>query len=59
MTVKAWLEEAHREAERKALPDLKPIFDGLAQAIATVRAADWNDDASGQVRRIDPPPDAR
>lgn len=59
MTVKAWLEEAHREAERKALPDLKPIFDGLAQAMTALRAADWNEDASGQSSRIDSPPDAR
>jgi hypothetical protein len=59
MTVKAWLAEAHREAERKALPELKSIFDGLAQAMTTLRVADWNEDASGQSRRIDSSPDAR
>jgi hypothetical protein len=59
MTVKAWLEAAHREAESRNLPDLKPIFDGLAQAITALREADWNEDASGQAGRFDAPPDAR
>jgi hypothetical protein len=59
MTVKAWLEEAHRQAERRELPDLKPLFDALAEAIATLRAADWNEDASGRPIQIDRPPDVR
>jgi hypothetical protein len=46
MTIDAWLQAAIADAERRGLPDLKPILETLAKAIATVRAADFNDDAS-------------
>jgi hypothetical protein len=58
MTVKTWLENAVRDAERRDVPALRPLLEALARAASVLRAADWNLDAS------DPPapvgnPDAR
>ena len=33
------------DAERRGLPELKPLLEGLAQATRALRAADFNDDA--------------
>lgn len=38
--VTAWLESAVRDAERRGLPELKPLLEGLAKALAGLRAAD-------------------
>ncbi|HEY7450571.1 MAG TPA: hypothetical protein VH702_20605 [Vicinamibacterales bacterium] len=40
--VRAWLESAEADADRRGLPDLKPVLRLFAQATATLRAADWN-----------------
>jgi hypothetical protein len=40
MTVDAWLKTACEEAERRGLPDLKPLLEGLARAMAALREAD-------------------
>jgi hypothetical protein len=45
--VTAWLEDAIADAERRGLPELRPLLENLAQATAALRAADWNEDASG------------
>jgi hypothetical protein len=45
MTIEAWLEAAIADANRRGLPDLKPILQALARATATLRAADFNDRA--------------
>jgi hypothetical protein len=50
MTVEAWLESARQDARARGLPDLVPALEGLARATATLRAADWNDDASAPRR---------
>ena len=42
-----WLESAVQDAERRGLPDLKPLLEALARATSTLRSADWNDDAAG------------
>lgn len=42
MTTDAWLKGAVEDAERRGLPDLKPILETLAKAITTVRAADFS-----------------
>jgi len=42
MTVQAWLESALQDADRRQLPALRPILEGLARATAVLRAADWN-----------------
>jgi hypothetical protein len=55
MTPEDWLEGARADAERRGLPDLRPALEGLARAAGVLRAADWNDDASGA---SDPAPDA-
>jgi hypothetical protein len=46
--VAAWLEDAIADAERRGLPELKPLLRNLAQATAVLRAADWNDDAGAR-----------
>ena len=46
MTLDEWLEDAIRDAERRNLPALKPILEGLARSTAALRAADWNVDMS-------------
>ncbi len=43
MTIAAWLAQAKADAERRNLPELIPMLDGLAQATERLRAADWND----------------
>ncbi len=44
--VAAWLRDAIADAERRGLPELKPLLEQLAQSTALLRAADWNDDAA-------------
>jgi hypothetical protein len=46
MTIDQWLEDAVADAERRGLPDLKPILETLARATRALRGADFNDDAS-------------
>jgi len=53
MTVATWLEHAVLDAERRGLPSLRPLLEGLARATAALRAADWNHDLSGTAA---PPP---
>jgi hypothetical protein len=47
MTIDTWLQAAVADAERRGLPELKPILEALARSTAALRAADFNDDASG------------
>jgi hypothetical protein len=42
-----WLKTAVADAERRGLADLRPLLENLAQAMASLRSADWNDDAAG------------
>ena len=46
MTVDAWLEFALADAEKRGLPDLKPLLEALAKATQALRAADFNDRAN-------------
>ena len=48
MTIESWLTAASADAERRGLPELKPILEALARSTQALRAADFNDDASGQ-----------
>jgi len=48
MTVKAWLEMAIHDAERRGLPELKLLLEALAKATSALRTAEWNADASGE-----------
>ena len=47
MTIKSWLEMATHDAERRGLPELKPLLEALANATSALRTADWNADATG------------
>ena len=47
MTIESWLQAAVADAEKRGLPELKPILETLARATAALRSADFNDDASG------------
>ena len=51
MTVKVWLDLAIHDAERRGLPELKPLLEALAKATSALRTADWNADATGESDR--------
>jgi hypothetical protein len=57
MKIDTWLEWSLADAERRGLPALKPHLEALAQAIVTLRSADFNGRADGQDRE-DAPRDA-
>jgi len=44
--LEAWLAQALADARRRGLGDLEPLLVSLAQAVASLRAADWNDEAA-------------
>jgi hypothetical protein len=46
VTIDAWLQAAIADAERRGLPELKPILETLARATAALRAADFNSHAN-------------
>jgi hypothetical protein len=50
MTLQTWLEAAVADAERRNLPELKPMLEALARSTASLRAADF-------VERADIPTD--
>lgn len=41
--MQAWLEAAIGDAERRGLPELRALLEGLAPSTAALRAADWNE----------------
>jgi hypothetical protein len=43
MTVERWLAAAEADVEKRGLPELKPLLQGLAQSMRALRAGDWND----------------
>ena len=51
MTIESWLQAAIADAERRGLPELKPLLETLARATMALRAADFNDNASGDRRQ--------
>ena len=51
MTIKAWLDAVVQDAERRGLPQLKPLLETLARSTSALRSADWNDDATGELDR--------
>jgi hypothetical protein len=48
MTIKAWLDGAVQDAERRGLAALKPLLETLARATSALRTAAWNEDATGE-----------
>ena len=53
MTIAEWLAQAKADAERRGLPELVPMLEGLAQSTERLRAADWNDDPQKDAPRDD------
>ena len=54
MTIESWLEWATADAERRNLPELKPMLEALARSLRALRNADFNDRADGdRTRRAD------
>jgi len=49
MTIKVWLDNATQDAERRGLTALKPLLETLARATSSLRVAEWNGDATGEV----------
>jgi hypothetical protein len=45
-SVSSWREWAKADAERRGLPQLAQLIDGLSVTVARLRVGDWNDDAS-------------
>jgi hypothetical protein len=45
MTIEAWLRAALADADARNLPGLKPLLEALAKSTATLRQADFNDNA--------------
>ncbi len=43
MTIAEWLAAAKADAEKRGLPELLPLLDGLAESTERLRAGDWND----------------
>jgi hypothetical protein len=52
MTIDVWLRAAIADAEKRGLPELKPLLEGLAQSTRALRLADFNDDARGGAVRV-------
>lgn len=46
MTVDAWLSAALEDAERRGLPELRPMLEALAQATRALRAARFGEQAA-------------
>ena len=55
MTVDAWLQSAIADAERRGLPELKPMLETLGHATRALRSADFNGDATDG--RLSGPPE--
>ena len=47
MSVDEWLKAAVADAERRGLPELKPLLEGLAQATKALRTAALGGQANG------------
>jgi len=54
MTIDEWLQNALQDADRRNLPALRPLLEGLATSTKTLRAADWNLDLSGELPETPP-----
>ena len=53
MTLDDWLVAAKSDADRRALPELKPLLDALADATRALRAASWNHHTAGSRSAVD------
>lgn len=54
MPLKGWLQFSRTDIERRGLVAVVPLIETLVIATEKLRAADWNDDASGNPpKRLD------
>ena len=53
MTIEQWLEDGKSDAYRRKLPELADLLEALARSTATLRAADWNEDAAADTPPAD------
>jgi hypothetical protein len=58
MTLDDWLVDAKTDADRRDLPELKPLLDTLADATRALRAASWNSHAAGPPATVEAPDQA-
>ena len=58
MTIVEWLDAAKADVEKRGLPELVPMLEGLAQATERLRAADWNENPDTDTPH-DPPESAK
>lgn len=42
MTIETWLADACADAERRGLPELKPLLAALADSTRALRSVDWD-----------------
>jgi hypothetical protein len=54
MTIDTWLQNAIADAERRGMPELKPILETLAKATRALRTADFNVSASHEQQATSP-----
>ena len=59
MTVDRWLAAAEADADRRGMPEMKPLLQGLAASMRALRAGDWNDRADSDAGAAPPRPEAR
>ena len=52
--IDAWLEHALADVERRGLPEMKPLLEGLATATRLLRRAPFNEDARGPIAAAEP-----
>lgn len=50
MTIELWLAWALTDAERRNLPELKPMLETLARSMRALRTADFNERADATPR---------
>jgi hypothetical protein len=48
MSIDEWLEWAAGDAERRGLPELRPLLEAFARMLHTLREADFDDRADGR-----------
>jgi hypothetical protein len=51
MTIETWLAWALADADRRSLPELKPLLESLAGVMHALRSADFNDRADDDLTR--------
>jgi hypothetical protein len=59
MTLENWLKTAIADTEKRGLPELKALLEGLAQSTRALRDAGFMEAADGRRNDSEPPPAGR